>query len=418
MRLVIDGRRLTPERTGVGRYLETLLEEWAVVGPPWEPVMVALADPTAPARLPRIDGLEYRVVGANWPGLIWERFGLGGLLQRGDFLFAPANFVPTHWRGPTVSVIHDVIQFVQPSSFSWRVRAWYGWRYRLTASRSHRILTPSHATARDVMSRLKVPPQRVVVAHPGIGPEFLPVRRDSVRSRETRRAAGLRDEDRYFLFLGKRTRRRRIDLLIEAYQAARLQRPHLAERLVLGGKPSFAGDALPPTLPEGVLDLGYLPESQLRVWLSGATALIYPSDYEGFGLPVIEAMACGCPVVTCRNSALTEAGGDAAIYLDRLDVESLAQTLLRLAEDTDQRQFHIDRGLRHVAAFSRSRFARIVADELLEVRDAFASRLDRRARRAGSFLWRTFPEVPRHVEPTRDFPDWRTEHVPDHRHVS
>ena len=416
MRLVIDGRRLTPERTGVGRYLETLLEEWSVVGPPWEPAIVALTDPTAPARLPKIDGLDYRVIGANWPGLAWERFGLGRLLRRGDLLFAPANFVPTHWRGPTVSVIHDLIQFVQPSSFSWRVRAWYGWRYRLAASRSHRILTPSHATARDVTSRLKVPPQRVVVAHPGIGPEFLPVRRDSARARQVRRASGLRDEDRYFLFLGKRTRRRRVDLLLKAYQNARLQRPDLVERLVLGGKPSFDTDTLPASLPEGVLDAGYLPESHLRIWLSGATALIYPSDYEGFGLPVIEAMACGCPVVTCRNSALTEAGGDAAIYLERLDVESLTATLLRLADDHDQRQIHIDRGLRHVAAFSRSRFARIVADELLDVRDAFSPRIDRRARRAGGFLWRVAPELPRRVEPTRDFPDWRTERSTDHHH--
>src|SRR4051812_10647929 len=102
MRLVIDGRRLTAERTGVGRYLEDLLSEWAITGLPFDETLVVIHDLAGRARVPNAPGLSVVVVGEGWPGLAWERWGLARLLKPGDLLFAPTNLLPSNWRGRSV----------------------------------------------------------------------------------------------------------------------------------------------------------------------------------------------------------------------------------------------------------------------------------------------------------------------------
>ena len=106
MRLVIDGRRLTARRTGVGRCLESLLADWSLTGWPLEEVLLVVSDPEGLARVPDGGDLRTRVIGQKWPGLVWETLGLGRLLGRDDLLFAPANLVPMNWRGPTRSISH------------------------------------------------------------------------------------------------------------------------------------------------------------------------------------------------------------------------------------------------------------------------------------------------------------------------
>ena len=138
MRLVIDGRRLGAGRTGVGRYLEGLLEEWARTGPPLAETLVVLRDPGGLDRVPRAAGLRAEVVGAGWPGLIWERRGLGRMLRPGDLLFAPTNLLPATWRGRSVLVLFDAIQEVRPGDFPWHVRLRFGHRYRRAARRADR----------------------------------------------------------------------------------------------------------------------------------------------------------------------------------------------------------------------------------------------------------------------------------------
>src|SRR3954462_11467726 len=150
MRLVIDGQRLTAERTGVGRCLESLLAEWAETGLPLAETLVVLRDREGRARVPDVKGLHTLVVGRHWPGLAWECFGLGRVLRPDDLLFAPANLVPLSWRGRTVLVIYDTLPWAVPASFPRQVRWRFGWRYRLAARRAGRVVVPSQSTARDV----------------------------------------------------------------------------------------------------------------------------------------------------------------------------------------------------------------------------------------------------------------------------
>lgn len=361
MRLVIDGQRLTAERTGVGRCLESLLVDWAASGWPLDEVVVVVRDPRGLERIPRAPGLNAVAVGSGWPGLAWENLGLGRVLRRGDLLFAPANLVPLRWRGRTVAVVYDTLPWSVPASFPWHVRLRFGWRYRLAARRAERVIVPSRATARDVVRVHGVPPARVAVVHPGPEPRFRPLGPDAPEVCAARRGIGLGGAP-FFLFVGKRSRRRNVGAILEAFARHRARFP--GHRLVFVGP--GGGEALPAP-GSGVVDAGHVAEGVLHGLLASARALLYPSDHEGFGLPVVEAQACGCPVVTLRNSALTEAAGAAAWYLDAPGVDDLERALGALAVDGARRARLVARGLEHVARFSRAAFAEGVRDEIRRV---------------------------------------------------
>jgi glycosyltransferase involved in cell wall biosynthesis len=362
MRLVIDGQRLTAERTGVGRCLESLLAEWAETGLPLAETLVVLRDRDGLARVPRAPGLRAQVIGRCWPGLAWECFGLGRVLRSDDLLFAPANLVPPFWRGRTVLVVYDTLPWVVPESFPWTTRWRFGWRYRLAARRSSRVLVPSRATARDVARVHGVPESRLRIVHPGPEPSFRPLAPGAPEIALARRSIGL-GNDPFYLFVGKRSGRRNLPAILEAF--ARHRRVHPTHRLVFVGPAGGVPFPDPESAAtQGIVACGHVAEPVLRGLLADAVALLYPSDYEGFGLPVVEALASGCPVVTLRNSALTEAGGDAPWYLDRPDAHALAQAMHHLATDPAARALRVERGLAHVVRFSRARFAREVKEEL------------------------------------------------------
>lgn len=354
-RIVIDGRRLISGRTGVGRYLESLLRQWAATGLPAAEVHVVLADTSGLDLVPRATGLTAAVVAPSLPGLLWERFGLASALRPGDLLFAPANLVPRGWRGPTVLVMHDALQAVRPNDFSRLIHMRFGRRYRRAIAVADRVIVPSEATARDVQHVYGVSRDRLAVIRPAPDPEFgrLPAGEPAVV--EARRVIGVGDSP-FFLFAGKRSRRRNVPAVLAAYAAVRARLPdHLL---------AFVGDASGMADAPGLLDAGHVSDAVLRGLMASAVALLYPSEHEGFGLPVVEAMASGCPVVTLRRVALVEAGGDGPIYLDTADPMILADAMIRLATDDALRDERVAAGLAATARNSISQFADAVKVEL------------------------------------------------------
>ncbi len=389
MRLVIDGRRLTAERTGVGRYLEVLLREWAASGPPLPETLVVLRDRAGLVRVPGGSSIRAEVAGEGWPGLIWEQFGLGRRLRPGDVLFAPANLVPAGWRGPTVLVMHDTLLAAMPETFPWHVRWRFGRRYHLAATRADRVLTPSQSTWRDVARYHGVPAGRLRVVYPAPDASFRPQGPASDEVLEARARVGLGSSP-FFLFVGKPSGRRNVPAILAAFERHRAAHP--GHKLVFVGPggvgPGHPGDA------GSILRPGHVAEPVLRGLMADAVALLYPSEYEGFGLPIVEALASGCPVVTLRRGAMLEAGGDAAYYLDHADPGALAHAMHALATDVPTRASRMSRGFTHAARFTPSRFADEVRAEIRDVagyrpaargpkgRPASRRRLDRDARRA------------------------------------
>ena len=371
-RLVIDGRRLTAHRTGVGRYLETLLNEWSATALPAREVLVVLADAAGLARVPHVERLSAVVVVPSLPGLLWERFGLLRTLRRGDLLFAPANLVPAGWGGPTVLVMHDALQEVRPSDFSRWVRFRFGRRYRRAIARADRVVVPSRSTADDLKRVYGVSNDRVTVIPPACGPDFRPRNLDDPGVAEIA-ALVLPPARKFFLFMGKQSRRRNVPAIRDAFALHRRQFPdhYLA---FVGDEPTgatvcefvscYETDATSNVETTGVLEYGHVEEEVIHAMLATATALLYPSEHEGFGLPVIEAMASGCPVVTLRRKALVEVGGDGPIYLDEARPEAIAEAMAALVTNPEHRVRHIDAGLARTEQFTPEAFAAGVAREL------------------------------------------------------
>ena len=358
MRLVIDGQRLTAKRTGVGRCLESLLAEWAETGWPLKETLLVGCDAEGLRGVAQTPGLTTMVVGEGWPGLVWETLGLGRVLRKGDLLFAPANLVPWTWRGKTVAVIYDTLPWSTPTSFPWHVKLRFGWRYRLAARRADRIIVPSAATARDVSQVHDVPSKRIRVIYPGPEPRFRPLAAGSSEIMEARRAVGVGDAP-FLLFVGKRSKRRNVSAVLEAFKRQRKVMPEL--KLVFVGP---EGGAKIPSKEVGVVNAGHVDEATLHGLYASAIALLYPSNHEGFGLPVVEAQACGCPVVTLRNSALVESGGDAAWYLPSAAPREIAKAIETLTTDEEKHRKLVTLGLANARRFSREVFAREVKQEI------------------------------------------------------
>ncbi len=219
------------------------------------------------------------------------------------------------------------------------------------------MIVPSDSTARDVVRHYAIDPSRVRTIHPAIGREFRPRSPGDGMIVAARWAAGV-GESPYFLFVGKRSRRRNVAAVVEGFLRHHERFP--AHRLVFAGP---AGGVAVPVHPAIVM-AGHVAEDVLLGLMSGAVACLYPSDHEGFGLPLVEAMASGCPVVTLRNSALVESGGDAAIYLDRAEAGEIAAVLGRLAEDQAHRDALVRSGLDQAGRFRGPAFAEAVRDEI------------------------------------------------------
>ena len=260
-----------------------------------------------------------------------------------------------------VVTLHDISYERYPQFFTPEIVQKLRVTVPLTLRRAAAVVTDAEFTRQDIVRRYCVPPEKVVVAPLAADPIFRPLH-DTARLAEVRARYGTGEH--FILCVGTLEPRKNLKTVIEAY--VRLRRADATRhRLVLVGQQGWLYDdifaaARASGYEEDLVFTGYVPDQDLVALFSAADLFVYPSIFEGFGLPVVEALACGTPVVTSNTSSLPEVVGDAALMVDPLDVEELARVTATVLTDAGIRAWLSARGPQQAATFSWERTARIV----------------------------------------------------------
>jgi len=301
---------------------------------------------------------------------LWTHLRLSWEMARRppDLLFVPAHVLPIVHPRRSVVTVHDLGYLYYPQAHRLLDRIYLDLSTRYNARAAAHLIADSSATQRDLIERYGVEPDKITVVYPGYDDTaFQPVSdEEAIEAVKTRYdIAG-----DYILFVGTLQPRKNLIRLTEAF--SNLQPPTSNLQLVIAGKKGWLYEKAFRRVKElglegSVLFPGYVAAGDLPALLSGARLFVFPSLYEGFGLPVLEALACGTPVVCSNASSLPEVAGDAALLVDPLDVGGLAAALARVLGDEELRAELIQRGFEQAKGFSWERCARETLNVLTSV---------------------------------------------------
>jgi glycosyltransferase involved in cell wall biosynthesis len=341
--------RASYRSAGIHHYIDQLLRHLPAAAPDFcFTVFVGAGRPEMPGARMRATALPTArpIVRIVWEQLL-QPFELARV--RPDLLHSLAFVSPLAWPYPSVVTVYDLSFRLTPDRFQPAQRLYLSAMTGLSCRRARRVLAISESTRADVVRLLGLPAGKVDVAYPGLEPSLRRLEHTTVDAFRARR--GL--PERFILYLGTLEPRKNLGVLLGAYARLRPAFPGL--RLVLAGAQGWwyadlfrQVEAL--GLAGQVVFPGFVPQDELPLWYNAAAVFAYPSSYEGFGLPVAEALACGCPVVTTAVSSLPEAGGEAAYLVPPGDSAALAEALAQALSGSNAER--VDRGLEHAARFT------------------------------------------------------------------
>jgi len=393
MLIGIDGNEANVEkRVGIGEYAFELLRQFSSSKFKVQSAKFIVYLKEKPrGDLPKErEGWKYRVIG---PRKFWTQFALPFNLYiskpRPDVFFSPTHYAPRFSPIPTVISIMDLSYIHFPEMFKksdlYQLENWTAYSVR----NAKRVLTISQSSKGDIIRVYKVEPDKVMVTYPGIKSEIRNPKSETNSKYKIQMTKLLREkygiEGEYILFVGTLQPRKNIVRLIEAFslvchpelvsgsQSKRDSdlRQNDTELIIVGKKGWLYEEILEAPKKFGVEDrvkfLDFVPDDDLPVFYKNALCFVLPSLYEGFGLPVLEAMQYGCPVITSNVSSLPEAGGDAALYIDPLDVDDIAKNLEFIIHNSELREKLRKKGYEQVKKFSWEKTAKETLKVLEEV---------------------------------------------------
>ncbi len=359
MRIGINGRFLIAKQTGVQRVAFNLIKTLIQLDSDNEYFLF-----TGPGEVNKKEWQHKNchVIASNiYPGrtlrnLLWEQSTLPSLAKKYkvDLLHSPANMAPLFYRGKSIITIYDVCFVVNPQWYSFLFRTWYTFIIPKLAHKATKVITDSNNSRNDILKFCKIEINKINLVYWAVDEAF-------IESYKRRKTQPNRPKEDYILFVGSVEPRKNINTLLQAYERMRLSHPSIKTKLmIIGGEnPIFANQTLAiDKYKSDIIIKGFVEEDQLREYYLSALLVAYPSLYEGFGLPPLEAMASGTPVITSNTSSLPEVVADAAITIHPYDVTSLADALYRLITNESLRDELIAKGLEQVGRFSWYRVAR------------------------------------------------------------
>ena len=357
---------------GISRFIYTLLEGLAALDSGQEytafmhPKEANRASESPLARAAHLRLMGTVGWGADGPlrRIAWEQLALPRMLRTLgiDVFHAPANILPARLPCPSVVTVHDLAflrypQFFRPS------RRLYQRRFTAhSVARAAQVVAASESAKQDLVELMRVPEERTHVIYPGIAADFQPVGDPETLAR-FRAKHGLPEQ--YLLYLGTLEPRKNLLTLVEAYARLRGQVADAPPLVLAGAKgwyyqPLFSR-ARALGLERSVIFPGYVARDEQPLWYAGAELFVFPSLYEGFGLPVVEALACGTPTITSNVSSLPEVAGDVARQIDPRNAEALAHLLREVLANDDARDRMARAGPSWARQFSIARMARAYA---------------------------------------------------------
>jgi glycosyltransferase involved in cell wall biosynthesis len=376
MRVGIDGYPLAEPRTGVGHYTLELARALALISPSDQfelvspaPFESAALDEIERAQLPNLRTVNPRASSIRGH---WWAIGLPLYARRASFdLFHGTNFdLPLWKRRRSVVTIHDLSALLHPEKHRSRLVRRARLRLPLVVRIADLIITPTESVKRDVCEHLGVRADKVTAIPSAARSSFQPM--PIAQTVPIRRRLGI--EDDFLLFVGTLEPRKNLLTLLKAFEQI-ISHSAWRPQLVIAGGEGWLMDELfafmkQATFSDRLRLTGYLPDEDLRALYSSCKVFIYPSVYEGFGLPPLEALACGAPVIAGRIPSLQETLGSAARLVEPLDVDALARSILELLQDGNQRALLKSAGPQHAGKFSWEQTARLTLDvyhQLLKV---------------------------------------------------
>ena len=353
MKILFDVREASRNITGIGTYVRNLAREILVYQDP-EIACKCIPESIEPPPGKGVRSLPLQAVNFL-RNVAWKQARLPALARRekADVLVCMDPLAPLACPTLTALIIYDLIFLTTGAQSDAWTRYWKAMVPRC-ARKADLIFTLSQASKAEIVGQLGVPPEKIVVFHTGVSDHFHPLAGTAAEKEEKRRRLGLPQS--YVLTVGAHDPRRNVKTLLAAYGKLKSMGHAEQKLVVVGPKTAHFQEVLEKTrslgLEEDVLYPDYVPNEELHTYYGLADLYVYPSSEEGFGLTPLEAMACGCPVVTSKTSSLPEVVGDAAVLVNPTDEGELAGAMDWVLSDPGLRNSLVQKGSKRAAQFS------------------------------------------------------------------
>ncbi len=358
----IDASRAGTERqTGTERYSRRIIQEIIDLGVGHDYRLYL--NQTSPLPLVQRASVEQRMI--PFPRA-WTHLRLSSELATNpvDALFIPAHVVPPVHPAATVVTIHDLGYLHEPDTHTAASRRYLDWSTRWSTRAANRVIAISNSTKRDLVDHYHVDPSKITVIHHGVDEQFVPASLAAI----TRARRNIGVDGPFLLHVGTIQPRKNLVRLVAAFDAIAADNQQLC--LVLAGRRGWKTEEIDRAIldakhRERIVLPGHVPDKDLPALMSTAIAVTLPSLYEGFGLPVLEAMACGTPVLISNRGALPEVAGGAAVIVDPTSVARIIAGLHDVLSD-DARARRIECGFQRAAQFTWKRAAEKTLETILQ----------------------------------------------------
>ena len=340
--ILINGRFISQPITGVQRFAREVISAIVKIEKDKFIFIIAIQGHNVTSH---IQGIEPYNDDSFLPTSLWQQIRLPFLMKKlkADLLWSPCNVGPLFAQNHVIS-IHDTAAFAGPEWFSLLFGIYYRSVFPLLGQRAVKVITPSLFSKREIVRHGIAGEEKITVIPGGVSPLF--TRKESTPYTHP-----------YLLTVGSINPRKNISKLIAAWSRIPGHIKNDRKMIITGGGAASYPSEDFGEIPDDITFTGYITDKDLPSLYSGADAFVFPSLYEGFGLPPLEAMACGCPVITSNLSSMPEVCGNAAYYIDPHSTESLTDGIIKVLTDRDLREGLIQKGLERAKLFTWKRSA-------------------------------------------------------------